>query len=94
MEQSARSLMPLVHIWLDDAPTKFTHAFCERLAYQWMVEIVNPIPIPILEDKEYVTIITIEQVDGEFYASIPIESYDVEEGNEFTIYRFFMYPPG
>ncbi|ARI76167.1 hypothetical protein [Halobacillus mangrovi] len=93
MEQSSRSLVPLVNIWLDDTPTTYTHAFLEKLAYEWMVEIVNPYPIPLMEDKEFVIQISIEQDDGLLYSSIDIQSYYIEQGNEFTIYRFYMYPP-
>jgi hypothetical protein len=92
LEQTSRSLFPLANIWLDETPTIFTHAFLERLAYEWMVEIVNPFPLPLLEDKEFVLYISIEQVDGTIHANLPIESYNIEEGNEFTIYRFYMYP--
>ncbi|MFQ3545430.1 hypothetical protein Q7A53_15205 [Halobacillus rhizosphaerae] len=93
MDQSARSLIPLMKIWLDDTPTSYTHAFIERLAYEWMVEIVNPYPIPLMENKDYVMQISFEQSDGAQFHSINLESYDVEEGNEFTVYRFFMYQP-
>ncbi|QHT48077.1 hypothetical protein M662_16855 [Bacillus sp. SB49] len=93
MEASTRSLSPLTKIWLDDTPTTFTHAFLERLAYEWMVEIVNPYPIPIMETKEYVTHISVEQADGLLYSKLPIESYNIEVGNEFTVYRFYMYAP-
>ncbi|MCA1021011.1 hypothetical protein GLW04_09690 [Halobacillus litoralis] len=93
MEETSRSLTPLASIWLDEAPTTFTHAFVERLAYEWMIEIVNPFPIPIMEHKEYVLSISIEQIDGTFYDAIPIESYSIEMGEEFTVYRFHMYPP-
>lgn len=93
MEQSSRDLLPLANIWLDDSTTTYTHAFLERLAYEWMVEIVTPFPLPIVEDKEYVLQISFEQTDGTLFSSLPIESYNIEAGNEFTIYRFFMFPP-
>ncbi|WP_281974532.1 hypothetical protein [Halobacillus litoralis] len=93
MEQTSRSLFPLVNIWLDETPTSFTHAFLELLDYEWMIEIVNPYPIPIMETKEFILNISIEQADGMTFSSIPIESYNIEVGNEFTIYRFHMYPP-
>ncbi|WP_226581251.1 hypothetical protein [Halobacillus litoralis] len=93
MVETSRSLFPLANIWLDGTPTTYTHAFLERLAYEWMIEIVNPFPIPIMEDKEYVLYISIELTDGTTYSSIPIESYSIEVGTEFTIYRFHMYPP-
>lgn len=93
MEQTSRSLFPVANIWLDESPTTYTHAFVERLAYEWMVEIVNPFPIPVMEDKEYVLYISIELAEGATYAKLPIESYNIEVGNEFTIYRFHMYPP-
>ncbi|SFK17249.1 hypothetical protein SAMN04487936_108123 [Halobacillus dabanensis] len=92
MEETSRSLFPLANIWLDDTPTMFAHAFLECLAYEWMVEIVNPYPIPLLEDKEFVLHISLEQTDGTTYAKLPIQSFNIEEGNEFTIYRFYMYP--
>ena len=93
LEQTSRSLFPLANIWLDDAPTTFTHAFLERLAYEWMVEIVIPFPLPLLEDPELVLDISIEQTDGTLFAHLPIQSYSIEDGNEFTVYRFHMYPP-
>ncbi|MCA0971532.1 hypothetical protein LCM20_13075 [Halobacillus litoralis] len=92
MQQPSRSLTPVKKIWLDDSPTGFTHAFVERLAYEWMVEIVNPVPIPLMENRDYVLTLSFEQTDGSFYPSINIESYEIMEGNEFTVYRFFMYP--
>ncbi len=93
MQQPSRSLLPIRKIWLDDSPTSFTHAFVERLAYEWMVEIVNPFPIPFMEHREYVLNLSIEQTDGSYFPSLTIESYEIVEGNEFTVYRFFMYPP-
>ncbi|WP_079478001.1 hypothetical protein [Halobacillus salinus] len=92
MEQPSRSLVPLKKIWLDDTPTGFTHAFVERLAYEWMIEIVNPVPIPIMENREYVLTLSFEEQDGYFFPSLNIESFEIAEGNDFTVYRFFMYP--
>lgn len=94
MEQSSRSLFPLSKIWLDGNPTSYTHAFLERLDYEWMVEIVNPFPLPFMEDHEDVLTISFEQADGHFVSSLNIESYNISEGNEFTVYRFYTYPPG
>ncbi|CDQ18897.1 hypothetical protein SAMN05192559_101466 [Halobacillus karajensis] len=93
MEQTSRSLFPLSNIWLDELPTTFTHAFLECLAYEWMVEIVHPYPLPLLEEKEIVLTISMEQTDGTTIAKLPIESYSIEAGHEFTVYRFYMYPP-
>ncbi|UOQ45668.1 hypothetical protein MUN89_06960 [Halobacillus salinarum] len=93
MDQSARSLIPLEKIWLDGISTRFAHAFVERLAYEWMVEIVNPFPIPVIDEKDVVLQISFEQNDGTVYSSINLESYEVEEGTELTVYRFFMYQP-
>ncbi|UOQ94448.1 hypothetical protein MUO14_05700 [Halobacillus shinanisalinarum] len=93
MTHHSRPLAPIVKIWLDDLPTSFTHAFVERLDYEWMVEVVNPFPIPLIEDREYVLQISFEQDNGHFYPNNDIQSFDVSTGNEFTIYRFFMYPP-
>lgn len=89
---SPRSLYPLVHIWLDGTPTTFMHAFFEELAYEWIVEIVNPYPLPLMENKEYVMYLSFEMDDGTTYSSLAIQSYTMEQGNEFTVYRFFMYP--
>lgn len=92
LQPSSRSLTPIKKIWLDDTPTGFTHAFVDRLAYEWMVEIVNPVPIPIMEDREFVITLSFEQQDGSFFPSLNIESYEIVQGIEFTVYRFFMYP--
>ncbi|SDJ23403.1 hypothetical protein [Salimicrobium halophilum] len=87
-----RHLTPISKLWLDDVPTDFTHAFVERFAYEWVVEIVNPFPIPLIENREYVLTLSFEQKDGVLFPSINIESYDIMQGDEFTVYRFYMYP--
>ncbi|RWZ59046.1 hypothetical protein EQV77_08840 [Halobacillus fulvus] len=93
MQSYSRDLYPLSKIWLDETPTRYTHAFLEQLDYEWMVEIVNPHPLPYLENKDYVLELSIELTNGTRYPSLTIESFDIVEGNEFTVYRFFMYPP-
>ncbi|WP_347862365.1 hypothetical protein U0355_04110 [Salimicrobium sp. PL1-032A] len=87
-----RHLTPIKRLWLDEILTEFTHAFVERYAYEWIVEIVNPHPIPLIENKDYVLTMSFEQKDGTLIPSINIESYDIMQGDEFTVYRFYLYP--
>lgn len=94
MNDSPRPLYPLVHIWLDGTPTTYMHAFFEQLHFEWIVEIINPVPLPLMENKDYVMQISFELDDGVTYSSLPIESYTIQEGEEFTVYRFYMYPDG
>ncbi|SIS42796.1 hypothetical protein [Salimicrobium flavidum] len=87
-----RHLTPITNLWFDGTSTEFTHAFVERFAYEWVVEIINPCPIPLIENREYVLTLSFEQEDGLTFSSINIESYDIMQGDEFTVYRFYMYP--
>ncbi|AKG03871.1 hypothetical protein AAV35_003110 [Salimicrobium jeotgali] len=90
--QSKRDLISLTNLWFDGTHTEFTHAFIERFAYEWVIEIVNPQPIPLIEDKDYLMTLSFEQEDGLTFSSINIEAYDIMQGEEFTVYRFYMYP--
>ncbi|SDX96737.1 hypothetical protein [Salimicrobium album] len=90
--QSKRDLVSIVNLWFDGTRTEFTHAFIERFAYEWVIEIVNPQPIPLIEDKDYLMTLSFEQEDGLTFSSINIEAYDIMQGEEFTVYRFYMYP--
>lgn len=90
--ESDRNIIPLNKIWFDGTSTEYTHAFVERFAYEWVVEIVNPFPLPLIENRDYVLTLSFEQNDGLTFSSINIESYDIMQGDEFTVYRFYMYP--
>ncbi|MFC7062056.1 hypothetical protein [Halobacillus seohaensis] len=92
LNNDAKGLIPLTNIWLDNMEVTFSHAFIERQAYEWMIEIVNPLPIPLIENKEYVAQISFDQSDGMSYESVDIQYFDMEKGEEFTTYRFFFYP--
>ncbi|MCP3031485.1 hypothetical protein LF817_09005 [Halobacillus sp. A1] len=92
MERNASESIPLANIWLDNTPTSYTQAFVERLSYEWMIEIINPRPIPLIEDKEIIQQISFKQIDGQAISNADIQFFEMMEEEEVTVYRFFVYP--